>query len=371
MHALSHAFHGGAFFEAIGLDFQTLENRDHVINADVLDAWYPPSPNVMSALSEHLEWLVRTSPPTRGEGLRTAIANARGVDEPNVLVGAGTSNLMYLAFPRLIGVGSKVTLPDPTYGEYRHLAERVLGARVTLSPLDGGRGFVPDVEQLAYDSRDADLVVLVNPNSPTGVGVSRRFVQDLLLRLPEKTVLWVDETYIDFLDSAESAESLVSTNPRLIVSKSMSKFYAMSGLRVGYLVADPSYVRPLDEFTPPWSVGLLAQVAAVEALRDVPYYQAMRDETHVLRQDLADKLEQIEGVRVFDSVANYLLMELASNGVERIVDLCKYEHVFLRNCASLSPRFGDRFLRTAVKNEAANQRIVEAIAGAVYSLSTA
>ena len=91
-------FHGGAFFEAIGAGFDALERRNAVVNADVLDAWFPPAPGVLTALSEHLEWLARTSPPTQSEGMRAAIAAAREVPEDAVLPGAGSSDLIFLAF---------------------------------------------------------------------------------------------------------------------------------------------------------------------------------------------------------------------------------------------------------------------------------
>ena len=82
-------FHGGAFFEAIGHGFETLDRREAIVNADVLDAWFPPSPRVLATMQEHLPWLMRTSPPTNCEGLREAIAVHRGVRPENVLYSSG------------------------------------------------------------------------------------------------------------------------------------------------------------------------------------------------------------------------------------------------------------------------------------------
>src|ERR1700722_11037077 len=92
----ARCFHGGAFFDAIGADFDDLRRRTSIINADVLDAWFPPSPAVVDSLREHLPWLMSTSPPIASEGLRRAIARSRNLDEDNVLPGAGSSDLIYL-----------------------------------------------------------------------------------------------------------------------------------------------------------------------------------------------------------------------------------------------------------------------------------
>src|SRR5256885_15276773 len=91
-------FHGGAFFDAVGDRFDDLSRRHRIINADVLDAWFPPAPGVIDALTDHhVEWLARTSPPTHCSGLRHAIAEARGVAESNLVLGAGSSALVFLA----------------------------------------------------------------------------------------------------------------------------------------------------------------------------------------------------------------------------------------------------------------------------------
>src|SRR5258708_3359449 len=90
-------FHGGAFFDAVGARFEVLERSKAIINADVLDAWFPPSPKALAALEEYMPWCLRTSPPAGCEGLIEAIAQARGVASQNILPGAGSSDLIFRA----------------------------------------------------------------------------------------------------------------------------------------------------------------------------------------------------------------------------------------------------------------------------------
>ena len=111
-------FHGGAFFSAIGERFDALERKEQIISADVLDAWFPPSPKVTAVLRENMEWLLRTSPPTHCQGLIETISEVRDVPACSLLAGAGSSALIFLAFRHWLNADSKTLILDPTYGEY-------------------------------------------------------------------------------------------------------------------------------------------------------------------------------------------------------------------------------------------------------------
>ena len=362
MDSAKHAVHGGDFFKAIGEEFEDLSRSGSVVSADVLDAWYDPSPRAIEKVRRWLPWLMRTSPPTHGEGLRRVIARTRGIPEEAVLLGSGTSSLMYLAFPSLARRDSLAVLLDPMYGEYSHILERVIGCRVVRHQLSAADGFRPDPERLAADCREASLLVMVNPNSPTGNGLDGPGMERLLRLLPPDCRVWIDETYVDFAPEGWCCEAIAARDRRVVVAKSMSKFYALSGLRVGYLVANPEWIASLEPMSPPWSVGLVAQVAAVEALRDPEYYASVRRSTEESRRHLELELAALPGVEaVYPSVTNFLLFRVGRPGASEIVRRCRELGVFLRNCDSLSPRFRDDHIRTAVKDAESNRRILEAL----------
>ncbi|MBI5705387.1 MAG: histidinol-phosphate aminotransferase family protein [Armatimonadetes bacterium] len=363
MNPEKHAVHGGDFFKAIGEEFDDLWRRREVVNADVLDAWYEPAPEVLAAVQEHLSWLMRTSPPTHGEGLVRVIAQARGVLENSVVVGAGSSSLIYLAFPILLHEPKPIVLLDPTYGEYEHLAKR-LGLPVRKVFLEPENGFRPSVDGILEAAKGAGMVALVNPNSPTGVSMPKNEIQALLEGLDADTTLWVDETYIDFAPGDQSVEPLVAAHRYLVVAKSMSKFYALSGLRVGYLVCNEGLADRLRQLSPPWPVGLLSQVAAVRALQSPGYYRQKALETAALREALFRSLSKIREIRPFPSEANFILCRLEGLTASEVCARAETSGVFLRNCDSLSERFQDRFVRTAVKGEEENARILEALSQA-------
>src|SRR5215471_1988617 len=211
-------FHGGAFFKAIGEGFESLERKDTIINADVLDAWFPPSPRVTTALNAHLEWLLRTSPPTGCEGLISHIAAARGVKPMNILPGGGSSDLIFRAMPHWLSRASNALLLDSTYGEYAHVLEQVIGATVDRLPLLREHNYEVDLDQLQRALSDGyDLVVLVNPNSPTGRHIPRRTLEAVLRQAPRQTRIWVDETYVDYVGSNESLEQFAAESENVIV----------------------------------------------------------------------------------------------------------------------------------------------------------
>jgi histidinol-phosphate/aromatic aminotransferase/cobyric acid decarboxylase-like protein/GNAT superfamily N-acetyltransferase len=356
-------FHGGAFFDAVGADFKSLERYRTIINADVLDAWYPPAPGVVEALREHLPWLLRTSPPTGCEGLIAAIAAARGVVESSLLPGSGSSDLIFRALPRWLHRGSRAVLLDPTYGEYAHVLEKVIGCKVDRLPLERSAGYAVDLERLvSMVAGGPDLVVVVNPNSPTGRGLRREEVEVLLEAAPRHTRLWVDETYIDF--SGESVEGLVSRHDNLIVCKSMSKVYALSGARVAYLCASPHQLEELRAHTPPWVVSLPAQVSAVKALADPDYYAARRAETRRLRDELAEGLTAL-GWSFVPGAANFLLGHLPREGptAGELVAACRGRGLYLRDAAAMGTTLGDRAVRIAVKDAATIRRMIGILAG--------
>lgn len=362
-------YHGGAFFDAIGPEFKTLERRHDIINADVLDAWFPPSPEVLAALETDLPWLLRTSPPTACDGLVETIARVRHVQPDNILPGAGSSDLIFRAFRHWLTPASHALVLDPTYGEYVHVLERVIGCTVDRLPLSRRAGYVVDVPRLQAALADEyDCVVLVNPNSPTGRHIPREIMECMLRRIPLRTRVWIDETYVEYAGTGESLERFAAGSERIIVCKSMSKVYALSGARVAYLCAGPHQLEALRAITPPWVVGLPAQVAAVHALQDPGYYAARYRETAALRCQLEDLLRPL-GIEVVPGVANFVLAHLPETGPDAatVVRHCREQGLFLRDASVMGTQLDSRSVRIAVKDAATNRHMAAILAEVLHA----
>lgn len=358
-------FHGGAFFEAIGPDFATLGRHRDIINADVLDAWFPPAPGVLDTLHEHLPWLLRTSPPTDCSGVIAAIASARGISPAHILPGAGSSDLIFRALRHWLSPASHALILDPTYGEYAHVLERVIGCTVDRLALRSDDDFTVDLDRLAAAlADDYDLIVLVNPNSPTGRHIPRDRLATVLRQAPPSTRVWIDETYVDYTGPKQSLESFAASSENIIVCKSLSKVYALSGARAAYLCAGPHQLEALRAITPPWVIGLPTQVAVVRALAAFDYYTTRWADTHTLRLDLAAALQSRLGWHVLPGIANFLLCQLPPAGptAAEVVRAARARGLFLRDAALMGSSLGTHALRIAVKDAATNARMLAILA---------
>ncbi|MCS7041912.1 MAG: histidinol-phosphate aminotransferase family protein [Bryobacteraceae bacterium] len=351
-----HAYHGGASFAAIGVDMTHLERAAQVITADVLDAWFDPAPAVLATLREHLPFLLKSSPPSHAEGFVQEVARRRGVPPGSVLPGAGSSSLLFACLPRMLEPGRPVAVLEPMYSEYEHIAGTLLGCPLVRIPLREDDGFEPRTEEIAAAVRKArpQALLVVNPNNPTG----RCWPREELLALADAagggTLVVVDETYLEFAGEGLSLEPEAAARKNLVVVKSMSKVYALSGARVGYMVLHPEWAAELEKWIPPWPVGLLSQAAAMEALRHPEYYRSMYDETRRLREEFRAALRALDPL---PSCTNYFLIrpprpaELAAR--------LREEQIYVREFFA-GPLAG-KYLRITVRSREENRRMIEAM----------
>jgi histidinol-phosphate/aromatic aminotransferase/cobyric acid decarboxylase-like protein len=365
-------FHGGASVSAVPLAESTAASREGIVAADVLDAWFPPAPGVVRALEDEAEWLARAAPPSTAAPLRGALARTSGLDESSVVIGAGSSDLIFRAFTHWLSPASRALVPDPTYGEYAHVLERVVGCRLERFPLRREDDFSLDLD--AWTERlhrgDIDLAVLVNPNNPTGTYIPRDELLAALSRIPPTTRVWIDEAYAAYVAEEISVARQAAGNASLYVCRSMSKAFALSGLRVASLVAHPCRARALRRLTPPWVVSLPAQVAALHALADLPYYRARYDETAGLRAELARKLRAL-GLEVREGDIPSLMVDLPGGPLDAaaLVHAARQQGVFLRDLTGLSAAFFGHTVRVAVRSAVENERLCSVLSRVVSGAS--
>ncbi|MBI1756389.1 MAG: histidinol-phosphate aminotransferase family protein [Fimbriimonas ginsengisoli] len=278
-------------------------------------------------------------------------------------MGAGSSHLMFQMFPLIAPPASRVVVLDPMYGQYVHILEARLGLMVQRLELHMEQAFRIPLDRLASLARGASLLVLVNPNDPTGQVIPRDELLPLIGELGPDTLVVVDETYVDFLAEPCSLETYLNQLDNLIVLKSLSKFYILSGLRAGYAAGPPSLMRSIRQAGAPWPVSLIAHVAATEALLDEDYYKRRARKTDGLRADLAARLDLLPGLAVYPGSANFVLVEVVTPDLNAS-ELCRRtaaHGVAIRDCGSMGRQLGERFVRIAIKSAADNERILEAV----------
>ena len=354
-------FHGGAFFEGIGVEFNNLDEKDNIISADVLDAWFPPAPKIQEVIQSYLPWIIKTSPPTNSEGYIKTISEHRTLNRESILPGAGSSDLIFRIFNQWLRPSSKVLILDPTYGEYSHILNKIIKCKVERLELKREEGYNINIDKLREKlNQKFDLFVWVNPNSPTGLHINKNEVERLLLNNKGCERIWIDETYVEYAGREQTLERFAEKSNNVFVCKSMSKVYALSGLRAAYLCANPNNIKPLKRITPPWVISLPAQIAATYALKQEDYYIKKYQETHELRDKLELQLKQIGIDEIIPGIANFIMFHIDNDkfSASRIVNECKLKKLYLRDLSGMGTSFEDDAIRIAVKDLNTNNKMI-------------
>ncbi|MCY4365372.1 MAG: histidinol-phosphate transaminase [Chloroflexi bacterium] len=296
--------------------------------------------------------------------LREALADHHGISVDNILVGNGSTELIHLLARAYISESSAHAPPrclqfSPTYGEYAGACEM---GRADMLEIRAQReaGFSWDLDRAEAEIREREpaMVFLCNPNNPTGVYLENKQVSRLCKAAGAvDSLLVLDEAYINFVEDRWDALTLMAeeSGPNLVLLRSMTKDYALTGLRLGYMVAAQEVVQRLAALQPDWSVNALAQVAGVVALDDEGYLPKARHAVNASKKFLTRELNEA-GFCVLRSAANFLLVEVGDGAKwrERLMS----RGVFVRDCAS----FGlPDCIRIGIRSMPDCQRLVEAV----------
>jgi cobyric acid synthase CobQ/L-threonine-O-3-phosphate decarboxylase len=307
-------------------------------------------------ISAHIGDLVHYPDPDCTE-LIQAFAERYGVAPEEILMGNGSMEHLYL-LPQLLGK-DRALIPVPAYVDYERAAE-LAGLTVTPIHLREEVGFVCDLAAVEKGLRGDEIVFLGRPNNPTGHLIPAVALRDLALRHPE-TVFVSDEAFADF--TPESETLIRSGRPKnIVIFKSLTKFYAMPGLRLGGVVAVAELIRRLRERTPPWSVNTLAQAVGAAALRDAAYAEETRRYVRDRREALFAALGKFSDLTVYPGAANFLLVRSDRGEIDapEIARRLLADGIAVRVCDNFGG-LDRRFFRIAVRTEAENDRLLCAL----------
>ena len=314
-----------------------------------------PPESFRAVASRALERIVHYPDPDSAE-LVDALSTAWGVSPQQILVGNGSTEILY-ALTRSVDV-SRAVIPVPSYADYA-TAAGLAGLDVETVALEETDDFRPDFDRLAQRLQGNEVVLLGQPNNPTGLcfdpGKFRKFAAE-----HPTSLFVVDEAFVDFVTGVESLVRDVADN--VVVLRSLTKFYAMPGLRLGAAVAPEALAQTIGRQMMPWSVNTLAQAVGTAALQDEPYAEATRRFVDEQRKALAAKLSQIPGLHVYPGQANYLLVRLDREDLDAptLADRLLQDGIAIRVCNNYEG-LDHRFFRVAVRDQQENERLVEAL----------
>jgi cobyric acid synthase CobQ/L-threonine-O-3-phosphate decarboxylase len=305
-----------------------------------------------SLISSRISELIHYPDPDCRRFLEAA-ANHYGVNSDEIIVGNGSSEILYL-IPRCFG--KSCVVPVPSYTDYER-ACAVSAKPIITFPLEEAKGFLLDLEALESALRGDELIFIGQPNNPTGTICEPEAIRALAGKRPS-TLFIIDEAFADFV---EGLDRFVQNRPsNVLVLLSLTKSFAIPGLRLGCAIADPAIINRLRALQPPWSVNSLAQAVGAAALGDVEYLVRTRDYVDRQRKLLAQEIHRIGGFTVFPGRANFLLIRIDRPGMDApTLARQLLEHgIAIRTCDDFAG-LGSRFFRIAVRTEEENSQLCE------------
>ena len=239
------------------------------------------------------------------DSLHRALAEFTGWYKDGILVGNGSNELLQAVLMALVDNGSTVAIPSPTFTVYRLIAT-VLGANVADIPLDADMSYnVDTILAKALESR-AGIVVINNPNNPTGSAINEAGLRRILTEYPGFVLL--DEAYYEF--GGYTGFDLLKDFPRLLITRTFSKAMGMASLRLGYLMAHPLLAEQISKAKLPYNVNQFSLIAAEVALENIERFRPAIETILGEKEKLRKALEEIPGVKVYPSRANFFLVEV-------------------------------------------------------------
>jgi histidinol-phosphate aminotransferase len=331
---------------------------DEILRFDTNTSPLPP-PFIGAVLGQPFEPSLNEYPDSSYQDLTEAASAYVGVPTERIVVGAGADEIIDLVAKAWLWPGSRALIPPPTYAMYAVLSSQ-RGAEIERIPRRSAEyGFALDLDTLLSRLASAAVVWLCAPNNPTGAPEdpsSLMLVLEAAAHLEDPPLVVIDEAYAEFVDV--SAVSWLDRYPRLLVVRTMSKAFAMAGVRVGYAAGSREVIARLERVRPPGSISTISATLAAAALRRPELARDNVERLATEREWLAGRLAEA-GWHPVPSVTNFLLVAIAADAA------AAGEHL-LR--AGIVPRTFGRdhplagHLRLTVRTRPENERLLSAIA---------
>jgi histidinol-phosphate aminotransferase len=324
MNKLTPATHGG-------IDYPELEklgiSPEDVLDFSVSTNPFGPPPGIKEAL---VQASIERYPDSEAAELGQSLARKLNIAPANLIIGSGSTELIRLVATAYFGSGDPVIIPQPTYGEYE-ISCHLVGARVRKQPTGEEANFRLNVDETValIRERRPKGIFLCNPNNPTGQYLSQEEVKKIL-SVAEDSLVILDEAYIAFTENTWPSVDLIDGG-NLVILRSMTKDYALAGLRLGYAVAAESIISVLKRLRPPWNVSSVAQAGGLFALKAGGYLDTCRIKIKEARELLVEGLKGL-GLSPLPSETNFFLVKVGDAARFRQTLLRK--GILVRDCTS-------------------------------------
>jgi histidinol-phosphate aminotransferase len=338
-----------------GIDYEELKrlgiSPDSVLDFSVSINPFGPPPGIKEVL---VNASVEHYPDSEASELKHLLAKKLGISPDNLIISSGSTELIRLVATAYVEPNDSVIIPQPTYGEYE-TACHLVDAQILKQPVLKEPDFQLPINEMInlLQNHQPKAVFLCNPNNPTGQYMSREEVMQIMSSMPESLIV-LDEAYIAFTENAWASVDLINRG-NLVILRSMTKDYALAGLRLGYGIASEPIISVLKRVCPPWNVNAFAQKAGTLVLNSDSHLKGCYNKIRKAKNFLLKELERI-GLSPLPSQTNFFLVRVGNATAFRQALLKR--GILVRDCTS----FGlPEYIRLAPRSLSECQKLIEAI----------
>lgn len=307
--------------------------------------------------------MIRHYPEPNSGQLKKLLGNRLNLPPKNTIIGNGAVELIY----QLIKVvkPKKSLMIAPTFSEYE-IACKSSGAEIRRIFLKKENGFKYIPGKIIASLTGVDMVFVCNPNNPTGSLLNSDEIEDICLECRKRDIITViDESFIDFLGDSEDYTIFKSINDydNLFILRSLTKFYAIPGLRLGYGLGNSYLIQEMEEKRDPWSVNTIAQLAGevIFNKKSIAAYRRNTVKANSLEKDyFYQGLTEVKGIKPIKPVANFILVNIEGTGLSSkdLSNTIAEKGILIRDCSSFSD-LGEDYIRLAVKKREDNMKLIK------------
>lgn len=317
-----------------------------------------PPPGLIPYLKDHID-AVGKFPEVDSKDITVQFAHQCRLDSDRVLAGNGTTQFIY-ALPQALGI-KKALIVAPTYSDYAD-ACRLSKVETTFAIANESNNFQPDLDDINNHIEAVDCVFICNPNNPTGSLIAADDLKALCRAHPD-TIFIVDESYLSFIQNADKKTIRRLDLNNLIVLISISKIFAIPGLRIGFVVSSGERIKQMRDFLQPWSVNSLAQLATAYLMVETAEVATFIEKTNRLiaaeRNRFTTAFEDATDIILYPSATNFFIARLQNRlNADAVCRRLAAQKILVRNCANF---YGltDRHIRISVKMPEHNRMLIQ------------
>lgn len=356
---LKPCVHGGRVWDIINI---TGLRREEILDFSAnLNPFGPPQTAIESIKRGLNQILIY--PDSNSTTLRQTITQSYDeINKDNVIIGNGSTELIHLFAEVFLEKGDIAIILAPSFGEYEN-AVRKRGGRPKFINLS--QDFNVEPAPTLHNISGAKVVFLCNPNNPTSILMPRDSLIEIVERTSEDDILvFLDEAFIEFVDKKKSYSLIDEVNkyPNLFVLRSFTKIYGLTGLRVGYGIAQREIIDLLFKVKLSWNVNCIAQVAAIAALNDEKYLRKTERLINTEKAFMLQELKRIKGFKIFPADANFVFLDVRRSGFtapQLKKEMLRYG-IIIRDCSSFTG-LDEYYIRVAIRTRSENERLMEAL----------